>query len=480
MYKQKSDGWMKNMDFRLLDLLSLQIAFWIACSVRHRDFLVCFSELYIRLNVLLLFFSFFLGIVLPTFEDVFRRGFYKEFTATLRHVGLLLLVTSFYLFLSKEAEEVSRTTMVLMCLLYLPYSYMGRVWWRYHLQKKNYLNRGGRALLLVTTRDWAEKVLRDIRNAEANDYSITGIALMDTDVAGGIIKGIPVVADQAGIVDYICRKWIDEVFVCVPYAFQWKEPIIDSLIEMGVTTHMNLTSIKRKADNVQFVEELAGYTVLTSTLSRGTAFQTGMKRFLDICGGLAGCMATGILFLILGPAICIQSPGPVFFRQIRVGRNGRQFKIYKFRSMYMDAEKRKAELMEQNAVKGGLMFKMENDPRIIGSGKGPGKGIGNFIRKYSLDEFPQFFNVLKGDMSLVGTRPPTVDEWNKYELRHRARLAIKPGLTGLWQVSGRSSITDFEEVVRLDKEYIRNWSMGLDLRILFKTVFAVFKKDGSM
>mgnify|MGYP002611175188 FL=1 len=108
------------------------------------------------------------------------------------------------------------------------------------------------------------------------------------------------------------------------------------------------------------------------------------------------------------------------------------------------------------------------------------KGIGNFIRDWSIDEFPQFFNILKGDMSLVGTRPPTVDEWEKYELHHRARLAAKPGLTGMWQVSGRSNITDFEEVVELDREYISHWSMGLDFRILLKTIQVVFKKEGSM
>ena len=153
--------------------------------------------------------------------------------------------------------------------------------------------------------------------------------------------------------------------------------------------------------------------------------------------------------------------------------------MYKFRSMYMDAEERKKELMSQNKIKDGLMFKMDFDPRIIGSEKGPGKGIGNFIRKYSIDEFPQFINVLKGDMSLVGTRPPTVDEWEKYELHHRARLAVKPGITGMWQVSGRSSITDFEEVVKLDTKYIINWSFALDLKILFKTVGSVIKKDGA-
>ena len=201
---------------------------------------------------------------------------------------------------------------------------------------------------------------------------------------------------------------------------------------------------------------------------------------MDICGGLVGCILTGIIFLFVAPAIYIKSPGPIFFSQYRVGKNGRKFKIYKFRSMYMDAEERKKELMKQNRVSDGLMFKMENDPRVIGSEKGPGKGIGNFIRKTSLDEFPQFFNVLKGDMSLIGTRPPSVDEWVKYDLYHRARLAIKPGLTGMWQVSGRSEITDFVKGVKLDTKYISEWSFLLDIKILFKTVLIVLGQKGSM
>ena len=208
------------------------------------------------------------------------------------------------------------------------------------------------------------------------------------------------------------------------------------------------------------------------------------KRALDIVGGIVGCVITLILTVIVGPMIYIKSPGPIFFKQTRVGKNGKKFKMYKFRSMYMDAEARKAELMAQNRMQGGLMFKLEYDPRIIGCEKRPDgtvkKGIGNYIRDWSIDEFPQFFNVLKGDLSLCGTRPPTVDEWEQYELHHRARLAIKPGITGLWQVSGRSNITDFEQVVELDKKYIREWSMGKDLKILFKTVLVVLGKEGSM
>ena len=150
----------------------------------------------------------------------------------------------------------------------------------------------------------------------------------------------------------------------------------------------------------------------------------------------------------------------------------------------MDAEARKAELMKENKLGDGKMFKLDFDPRVIGNKILPDgrkkTGIGDFIRKTSLDEFPQFWNVLKGDMSLVGTRPPLPGEVSLYELHHRVRLAIKPGITGMWQVSGRSDITDFEEVVRLDKEYIDRWNIGLDVKILLKTVMVVFRRDGSV
>lgn len=199
---------------------------------------------------------------------------------------------------------------------------------------------------------------------------------------------------------------------------------------------------------------------------------------------MVGCVLALIIMAIVGPMIKKESPGPILYAQERIGENGKRFKFYKIRSMYLDADERKRELMSQNRVADGMMFKLDFDPRIIGNEILPDgtkkTGIGAFIRNTSLDEFPQFFNVLKGDMSLVGTRPPTVDEWDKYELHHRARLAMKPGITGMWQVSGRSSITDFEEIVKLDTFYICNWSLGLDIKILFKTVLAVFRKDGAM
>ena len=210
-------------------------------------------------------------------------------------------------------------------------------------------------------------------------------------------------------------------------------------------------------------------------------YEIFLKRALDICAGIVGCLITAILFIFIAPAIKIADPkGPVFFGQERVGKNGRKFKIYKFRSMYSDAEERKKELMDKNKMS-GLMFKIDADPRIIGSGPdGKRKGLGHFLRASSLDEFPNFWSILKGDMSLVGTRPPTMDEYEEYELHHKSRLAAKPGLTGIWQVSGRSDFTDFEEVVKLDNEYIKNWTIGLDIKIILKTVVVVIARRGSV
>ncbi len=180
------------------------------------------------------------------------------------------------------------------------------------------------------------------------------------------------------------------------------------------------------------------------------------------------------LLLLLSPlialAIKLESPGPIFFGQTRMGENGRRFTCWKFRSMYLDAEERKKELLHLNEM-GGAIFKIKDDPRIT--------TVGKFLRKTSLDELPQFWNVLRGEMSLIGTRPPTPDEVQHYENWQRKRICIKPGITGLWQVSGRNSITDFNEVVRLDLEYIDTWSLGLDMKLLLRTLKVVFLREGA-
>lgn len=193
-----------------------------------------------------------------------------------------------------------------------------------------------------------------------------------------------------------------------------------------------------------------------------------LKRSLDILGATVGLLITAVLFIPIAIAIQIDNPGPIFYSQVRCGHRGKTFRIWKFRSMVTNADALK-HLVKNEAQ--GLVFKNKNDPRIT--------RIGAFLRKTSLDEFPQFLNVLMGDMSLVGTRPPTVDEVMKYEAHHWRRLDVKPGITGEWQVRGRSSVSDFEDIVQMDIDYQAKWSFLYDIKLVFETVLAVLRREGA-
>lgn len=375
-----------------------------------------------------------------------------------------------FLFITKTSEIFSRAVFILMWFLGILFVYLERIIWKKVLKKKMTRVEYLQNMIVITTRDRAEKTLFNMFHKEYRGFYIRGILLEEDEIKESDILGFKVLGKAEDIREILINEIVDEVFIDLPLNEIQSEKIRDDCKKMGITTHSNITDLL-KDDKNMIVEKYAGHMVLTSTLKFAEPRQLFVKRVMDIVGGIIGLFLTFFLILVFGPIIYIQSPGPIFFSQERVGRNGRKFRIYKFRSMYLDAEKRKEELMSQNKMK-GLMFKMDNDPRII--------PIGHFMRKTSLDEFPQFWNVLKGDMSLVGTRPPTVDEYEKYEIHHKARLATKPGLTGMWQVSGRSDIVNFEEVVQLDMKYITEWNIGMDLRILFQTVKIVFTGKGSV
>ncbi len=484
MYKRMSKGWLRILDFILLDMFCLFVSFLVAFFIRHNGQNPFTKEGYMSLMVVLLLFDVVILSIASTFKGVLRRGLYPEFKATLRQTVILELAAMGYVFLTQTGIVYSRLTLFYTGLIYLFLSCIVRSLWKNVRMSLNFFVQSPTSLLMVTTSDMLSQVLLDITEHYANNYKIAGLVVLDEDLAGETIQGVPIVANADEVSAYVCREWVDEVFINLPEGKAYPTSLLKELAEMGVVVHIKVLDALSALRTRQFLERFGDYTVLTSTVNYASPTQLLLKRVLDIVGGVVGCLITIFLILILGPIIYIKSPGSIFFAQTRVGRNGKKFKCYKFRSMHMDAEERKQELMKQNRVKDGRMFKLDFDPRIIGAKKLPDgrikKGIGNFIRDLSLDEFPQFFNVLKGDMSLVGTRPPTVDEWEQYELHHRARLAIKPGITGLWQVSGRSEITDFEEVVKLDTQYITNWSMGLDFQILLKTVAVVFKKKGAM
>lgn len=510
VYHKGKNTWTKHLDFMILDIICLEVSFFLAYVIRHKSTGLFTNLIYENLAIVLFFVDIVLLLALNTLKNVLKRGYLKEFTATIRHVSLLSLVSVLYLFSVKDAGDFSRMTFFLMAFLYLFISYGVRLLWKKHILLRIKLGQQ-KSLLIITDMQQLPRLERDIRSRSYEMFQVSGIAVLDLPEnnngnseiteknverkriaseinmpikVGDCIGGIPIVAGRDTMTEYICREWVDEAFIDLHAQSDQLDGLVNQLMEMGVTIHIKLAERLALNNQKQFIESMGKYTVLTTSMNTISGAQLFFKRALDIVGGLVGCVLTGILFLFVAPAIYIKSPGPIIFSQVRIGRNGKKFKLYKFRSMYPDAEERKAQLLANNRVSDGMMFKLDYDPRIIGCRQlADGtvkKGIGNWIRDWSIDEFPQFWNVLKGDMSLVGTRPPTEDEWEKYDLHHRARLAIKPGITGMWQVSGRSNITEFEQVVELDRYYITNWSMGLDVKILGKTLVVVFGRKGSM
>lgn len=301
-------------------------------------------------------------------------------------------------------------------------------------------------------------------------YTVIGTLIAEGNRCTGTINGNAIDCALDEVVNTSVPYQIDDVVIKLPGQDQKSLfELITDFEDMGVNCHYALDVPTGARGNAK-MEMFGDMFMATYTLRTQSTWQLVLKRLMDICGAIVGLLICGIISIFLVPAIKLDSPGPAIFSQIRIGKNGRRFKFYKFRSMYIDAEERKKELMKNNEMN-GLMFKMEDDPRIT--------KVGKFIRKTSLDEFPQFFNVLIGDMSLVGTRPPTEDEFRQYNGHYKRRLMMTPGITGLWQVSGRSSITDFDEIVKLDLEYIDNWSLMGDVKILFKTVYSVIRREGA-
>ncbi len=483
MYQLKPQGWLRHLDFIVLDLLSLLSGFFLAHFLYKAFVDVSSIDTYIAVVIVYLLADLIMMMWGKLFAHVVRRGYYQEFSRTVKHVIGVELIVVFYMFLTKTGGNYSRTIIFLTAFFYGGISYVLRVLWKKRIKSKK-PSRHASAMYIITTAADAAKAVKSFQKHSLGQYRLCGLCVADEDWCGRSVEDVQVDATAQTVIEQLQREWVDEVYISLPVGTADLQQLVENLVEMGVIVHQVMPHYPEMHQNLQVVEKIMGKTVLTVGINGATPKQAAFKRVIDIAAGLAGCMVTLLLTIVIGPIIYIKSPGPIFFAQTRIGKNGKKFKMYKFRSMYLDAEARKAQLMQENRVKDGMMFKLDFDPRIIGSRKLPDgtikKGIGNYIRDWSLDEFPQFFNVLTGTMSLVGTRPPTEDEWNKYELHHRARLAFKPGITGMWQVSGRSNITDFEEVVRLDKQYIQNWSMGLDFRILLQTVKVVLGKDGSM
>ena len=488
MYRKKSKSWLKHWDFILIDIICVEVAFFGAYFLRHVNEGFAYQQFYFKLGMLLVLFDLITILVNNSYSGIIQRMKWPELIAVIKHITIVEVLLLLYEYIMKESDALSRAVFLLSWAIAILLSWSIRLIWKKFL-RINLLKRENQSnMLVISSADHIDICVQKLRGKIYRGFEISGVAILDynTEIDNSLkskIRGmslgreIDFISSKDELIEYARQDIVDEVYIDTFKNKDELEKLVHMFLDMGVTVHIGMGFLPDDLPN-RFMEMIGECNALTTTIKTASALEITLKRIMDIAGGIVGLVLTGIAYVFVAPIIKRESPGPVFFKQERVGKNGRIFYIYKFRSMYMDAEERKKELMEHNEMQ-GFMFKMENDPRIIGSEKGPGKGIGNFIRKTSIDELPQFWNILKGDMSLVGTRPPTKNEYEQYDLHHKIRLSAKPGLTGMWQTSGRSEITDFEEIVKLDTKYIENWSLLLDIKLILKTIVVVLERKGS-
>jgi exopolysaccharide biosynthesis polyprenyl glycosylphosphotransferase len=405
----------------------------------------------------------------PGTDRFTSRGMFEELKAVLKKNIMFAALIAVYEILRNDGFSFRRSIYVITVVLAIVFMQILHSFIKHELIKRGKRNSALR-MLVITTRERAEQNVKRINTDGDWQRRIDGFVVTDQDMVGQEIDGIPVVANSHTFVTYMKNEVVDEVYLDINYRTRESlKPYIMELEDMGITVHIKLELLDSYKDFDTSLGHVGNIPVVTFAHRFYDYKALTIKRAFDILGSLIGMLIMFIAMIFVAPAIKIESPGPLFFKQKRVGKNGRYFYVYKFRSMYIDAEERKKELMAQNEMS-GLMFKMTDDPRIT--------KVGKFIRKTSIDELPQFINIFLGDMSLVGTRPPTVAEFKQYEGHHKRRLSMKPGLTGMWQAYGRNTVQDFEDVVKMDLDYIDHWSLALDIKILFKTVVTVLTVGG--
>lgn len=467
---QKKYRIIENCGLLLADIPSVVISFFIAYQLRLMKYNHVKDSVSLRVFLIVLVIDILYHIILNDGVHFFSRSLLSEAFKSLQRSLVMFVATGFLIYAFRMEDGFSRLILGYFIAINFVLTVLLRLLIKAVLLSDFKQGKKGDRILLVTTSSHIDELIKSIEKDNSWSYKIDSIALLDCDRIGEKVGEFNIVANKENIHEVLTSTIVDVVFIYE--SGLGKEELNDLIISVQQTGAMCHCSIELPGENLFNVStgKFADYPVITYSSINFDYRMRLLKRGIDVVGALVGLILTAIITPFVALAIKIDSPGPVFFKQTRLSKNGRKFKIVKFRTMYRDAEERKKELMAQNEMQGN-MFKMENDPRIT--------KVGAFLRKTSIDELPQFWNILMADMSLVGTRPPTVDEFNKYTETQKRRLSIRPGLTGMWQVSGRSKITDFDEIVKLDLEYIDNWSIGLDIKILFKTIWVVFARKGA-
>jgi len=454
-----------------MDLISIAISYLLAYILRfginHRPNL---EDSWLQIYFFCILICVLYNLITDQYHHFFHRGYYLEAISVGKYSLFLFVAVSACVYVFRMELIFSRLLLGYFTVLNAMFTYILRIVFKNYMKIYYRKSKSSDKILVVTDSGELEKVMEHIEKDNNWSYEITGIAIVDINRVGEEVQGVPIVAYRDNLIDIARQSPIDVVFIhCPEEKKEELEVWIQAFLAMGVVCHncIERFGIETRHNSTG---KFAEFPVMTYSMTVIDYRRKIVKRLMDVVGGIIGLLFTGIILPFVALAIKADSSGPVFFSQTRIGKNGRRFKIYKFRSMYIDAEERKKDLMQQNEMQ-GLMFKMDKDPRIT--------RVGDFLRRTSIDELPQFWNVVRGDMSLVGTRPPTVEEFEQYNVYYRRRLSITPGLTGLWQVSGRSDIKNFDEVVKLDLKYIDEWSLRKDIKILLQTIGVVLFRKGS-
>jgi len=380
-------------------------------------------------------------------------------------VSGLLLTGTLYLI---RAEQIPRSVVILTIILLTVSLSLRRLVYRALLYRRFESGMNTRNVIIVGTGAEAHALRHHLQSIRQLGYIFKGFVQVpgvDTQLPGttGDVLG-----SLESLFDYSRKLFVDEIFFTSPC----ERGVIKGVLDQARANGIDLRVVPDMYDGLAWnstIEYIGQFP--TIPLHRGHVPEVGLilKRFLDIAVGLFILVVTSPVLLAIAIAVKFDSHGPILYSSERIGKKARVFKCYKFRTMVRDADGRRAEIMHMNERQ-GILFKMSNDPRIT--------KVGHFLRKYSLDELPQFFNVLLGDMSVVGPRPPLASEVRQYNLAHLRRLDVTPGITGLWQVQARQD-PSFDSYISLDVAYIENWSVWLDIKIILRTVGVVFAGTGS-
>ncbi len=427
---------------------------------------------------ILLLFLFYYNFLLAFFHysrPIIIGSRFRELVKSILIVGLsnvFVIVTLYFI----HQAEVSRILVSLHGLSLCMLLYTRRMLVSHYLRVIKSKGKGQVRILIVGSRERAKETIRTIQGAEDDNYEIVGCLEIDPTLTGKSVEGgVTVLDDMRHFKFILLNQVIDEVIFAVP--LKQVDHVNDQIafaekigVKVRIMPDWQLQKIMFRPETASIsFENFIGIPTLALSSTPKKDLEFLAKSFFDYFAAFISLIVLSPVLLIIALLIKFSSPGPILFSQVRSGLNGRKFKVYKFRTMVENAESLKASLEAQNEMDGPV-FKIAKDPRIT--------PIGSFLRKTSLDELPQLFNILKGEMSLVGPRPPIPDEVENYQPCQRRRLSMKPGLTCIWQVSGQRNDVSFDDWMKMDLRYIDNWCLLLDLKLLFRTVSVVLLGSG--